>query len=180
LRQAAYASDQFTEEQRQAFRSIKVVRLVVKQSYGTAKGVNLPFEKVARQFLQRAGLQVAGLNAQNFVDLIEHPVERVRIYAAMALSSIPDLITAKPLIVAAMQNESAEIRGVAEMNLLGRTKVPVVIEVMIDCLKHKNPDVRTKAAGLLKKGTGQNFGESHPKWKRWWGKNKTEFLKNKI
>ncbi len=53
-----------TEEQLKAFRNVKVVQLVVWQDYGEAEGVNLPFEKVARKFLEAAGFKVVGSDAQ--------------------------------------------------------------------------------------------------------------------
>ena len=47
-----------TKEQEDAFRSAKTARIVVKQSYGEAKDVSLPFEDFAQRLLKYAGLKI--------------------------------------------------------------------------------------------------------------------------
>lgn len=49
---------QLTKEQLEAFRSAKKVRIVVEQSYGAAKDVNLPFEDLTKRLVKYAGLTV--------------------------------------------------------------------------------------------------------------------------
>lgn len=52
-----YAIAQLTEEQLEAFRSAKTVKIVVNQSYGEAKDVNLPFEEVMQSIVKYIGLK---------------------------------------------------------------------------------------------------------------------------
>jgi len=55
-----YVTAQPTDEQLEAFRSVKTVRIIVDQSYSEAEGVSLPFEEVTKRFLESAGLKVVG------------------------------------------------------------------------------------------------------------------------
>lgn len=63
----SYVMAQLTEEQLEAFRSAKTVRIVVEQSYGKVGGVSLPFEEVAKRFLGKyAGLKVVVTEGEHY------------------------------------------------------------------------------------------------------------------
>jgi hypothetical protein len=47
-----------SKQQIEAFRSARTVRIVVNQSYGSVKGVSLPFEDIAERLLGYAGIRV--------------------------------------------------------------------------------------------------------------------------
>ncbi len=53
-----HAIVQLSDEQLEAFRSAKTVRVIVEQSYGEAKGVGLPFQEIAEKLFQYNGLKV--------------------------------------------------------------------------------------------------------------------------
>ncbi len=56
-----------TKEQIEAFRSAKIVRIIIKQSYGEAEGVSLPFEKIIRKvFEDYAQCEVVGVYATEY------------------------------------------------------------------------------------------------------------------
>lgn len=61
-----YAMAQLTEEQLEAFRSAKTVKIVVNQSYGRAQGVSLPFEDLTRRLLKYVGLEVVGTEVEHY------------------------------------------------------------------------------------------------------------------
>jgi hypothetical protein len=52
--------------QLKAFRTAKTVQIVVGQTYGIAKDVNLPFEDVAHSLFEYAGLKVVSLDVNNY------------------------------------------------------------------------------------------------------------------
>ncbi|MCR4321535.1 MAG: hypothetical protein NUV74_14510 [Candidatus Brocadiaceae bacterium] len=58
--------------------------------------------------------------------------------------------------------------------ILGTLKDPRSIEPLITVLKEENADIRTIATESLIEITGQNFGENHEKWQKWWSQNKVE------
>jgi hypothetical protein len=47
-----------TEKQREAFRAAKTARVVVRQSYPNAPGINLPFDETTRGLLKHLGLSL--------------------------------------------------------------------------------------------------------------------------
>jgi HEAT repeat protein len=49
----------------------------------------------------------------------------------------------------------------------------------IKALRDEDDDVREYATEALGKITGEDFGEDHEKWLKWWQQNKERFLKNK-
>jgi HEAT repeat protein len=55
-----------TEEQLNAFRSAKTVRIIVYQFYGEAEDVILPFEEIASRLFQNAGLKVVSADAKEY------------------------------------------------------------------------------------------------------------------
>ena len=62
----AQTTKRLTQEQIEAFRSAKKARILVEQSYGIAKDVNLPFEDVARRFLEKIGIKVVDANDSSY------------------------------------------------------------------------------------------------------------------
>jgi HEAT repeat protein len=55
-----------SEEQLKAFQSVKTVKIIVEQSYGAAKGVNLPFEEVTGRLFGYAGIKVVKADAKEY------------------------------------------------------------------------------------------------------------------
>ena len=53
-----------------------------------------------------------------------------------------------------------------------------IIPLLIQSLKDEDQHLHFGASYALVKLTGENFGEDHKKWQRWWLKNKDKFRKN--
>ncbi len=53
------------------------------------------------------------------------------------------------------------------------------LEPIMACLKFKDPKMRKDALKTLRKLTGQDFGEDHDAWRRWYDENKDTYRKGK-
>lgn len=98
--------------------------------------------------------------------------ESVRWEAAASLGKIKSSRSVEPLIHA-LKDKSRDIRGVAAA-ALGEISDDRAIEPLIEALKDRDKSIRRNIALALRKITGQDFGEDHKKWKKWWQKNKEE------
>jgi HEAT repeat protein len=98
--------------------------------------------------------------------------ENVRWKSAAALGKMKDPLSVESLIYA-LKDKSKDIRGIAAA-ALGEIKDSRAVEPLIDALRDKDKNVRRNAAVALEKITGEDFGEDHKKWKKWWKKNNAE------
>ncbi len=92
--------------------------------------------------------------------------------AAAALGRMKDSRSVEALITA-LKDRSKDIRAVTAA-ALGEIKDTQAVEPLIRALRDKDESVRRNAAAALKKITGEDFGEDHKEWKKWWKKNKTD------
>ena len=58
--------EELYNERKPAFRHTRTVKIMVEQSYGEAEGVSLPFEDIARRLCRYAGLEVVGVDAEDY------------------------------------------------------------------------------------------------------------------
>ncbi len=98
--------------------------------------------------------------------------EDTRWEAAAALGRMKDSRSVK-VFITALKDKSKDIRAVAAA-ALGEIKDTQAVEPLIRALRDKDESVRRNAAAALKKITGEEFGEDHKKWKKWWKENKTD------
>ena len=61
-----YAQEILSRIRKLAFPNIKSAKIIVNQSYGTAKGVNLPFEGLTKDILKYVGIKAAEPDCKNF------------------------------------------------------------------------------------------------------------------
>ncbi|MBC7327666.1 HEAT repeat domain-containing protein [bacterium] len=74
LTQILFVSPSFAAERNQkevSFEGVKRVKILVSQSYGEAKGVNLPFQDVVSRFLSRAGIEVVGDEGEDYDAIVQ-------------------------------------------------------------------------------------------------------------
>lgn len=77
------------------------------------------------------------------------------------------------LLISALEDENAEVRGRAARTL-GAIGDPSAVAPLISALQDGNPDVRKVAAEALDAITGEDFGEDAVGWENWWKRHKTD------
>jgi HEAT repeat protein len=95
--------------------------------------------------------------------------------AAWALGELKAHVAVKFLIDALDDDPSI---GWCAARSLGKIKDARAVEPLIDALKG-DPSIVWCAGRSLGEITGEDFGEDPEKWKRWWQRNKKQFLKPK-
>jgi len=58
--------DYFNKKRKSEFKNVKIIEISLEDSYGDAKDVNLPFEKISKQILKYAGIQFIKANEQSY------------------------------------------------------------------------------------------------------------------
>ena len=74
-------------------------------------------------------------------------------------------------LILALEDENWMVRKAA-IEVLGKIKNSLVVEVLIFMLSDTEQEVRHAALKTLKEITGKDFGYEQERWIEWWGKNK--------
>lgn len=79
-------------------------------------------------------------------------------------------------LIFALKHKDLGVR-IAAAEALSDKKNPKAIPPLINGLKENEEVVREAFVKSLQEITGEDFGQDHDKWEKWWNKNKKAFLK---
>ena len=127
-------------------------------------------------FLGPIGMIVSVFNldpVEFYLDVFKDMNDNICCSAAQILGKIGDSRAVEPLILG--MRFISEYHRPALIEALGELGDPRAIEHIIPRIRG---DTRSHLKAL-KKLTGQDFGRSRKKWKKWWKENKDKYLKKK-
>jgi HEAT repeat protein len=97
----------------------------------------------------------------------------LRLSAIWTLGKVKDP-RASDALIATLKHKDLIMR-IKAAEALGDMKEPKAIAPLIDALKDEEDTVREASAKSLEKITGNNLGQGHDVWQKWWEQNKNKY-----
>ena len=138
-----------------------------------ASAARSPEIAVARAAVQALGQFDLEEIFEALEEALSHPAKEVRGDVLSALGTSGDQ-AGLDLIRKVADSDPDETLRLTAIERLSVASDPAITGFLIDLLEDESAYIRQSVARYLSRRTGQNFGEDHSRWSRWWSEHPTD------